>query len=360
MMGIGPAVRIGVIGCGSVLFGPYLPEIQALRQAGRAGLVVACDLRRDVEARVRDEFGIDRFTTDSEDVLHAADVDVVMVLTPPEGHAGLAERALLAGKHVLVEKPMALDLDRGRSLLEAARSSDRRLVCAPFVTLSPTHRRIAELVEAGAIGRILSARAVTGTQGPSWGRWFYEGPGGGPLFDLGVYSLTSVISLVGPVRRVTAVAGIAVRERIVDGAPIRPVLDDNYQVALDFGDGVLGVLTTGFTMPALRTPAFELFGSEGTVQMLGADWAPAGFDLWRNAVGAWELEPESDPGWNYAAGLRHLVDHLVDAVPLALPPELALHVLEVMLLAGQAGRDGRTRELTTTFRRVDLPAAPVR
>jgi predicted dehydrogenase len=137
---------------------------------------------------------------------------------------------------------------------------------------------------------------------------------------------------------------------------MRPTLEDNLQVGLDFGGGTLGVLTTGFTMESLRTPAFELFGSEGTVQMHGADWEPAGFDLWRNDVGAWDLVPESDPGWNYAAGLRHLVEHLVDGAPIAVSPELALHVLEVMLLAAEAGRDGTTRTVTTTFPRRILMA----
>jgi predicted dehydrogenase len=128
---------------------------------------------------------------------------------------------------------------------------------------------------------------------------------------------------------------------------LRPTLDDSFQVALDFGGGTLGVLTTGFTMAALRTPAFELFGSEGTIQMLGADWEPAGFEVWRNDVGAWEIVPESDPGWNYAAGLRHLVEHLADGASPVMSPELALHVLEVMVLAGEASRDGITRALTT-------------
>ena len=342
-------VRLGVIGCGSVLFGPYRPEIRDLTAAGAARLVVACDVRPEVEAAVRADLGAERFTTRVEDVLAAADVDAIMVLTPPSGHATLATAALEAGKHVLVEKPMALDLGSAQRMLDAARAADRRLVCAPFVTLSATHRRIAELVDARTIGRVLSVRGVAGTAGPSWGRWFYEGPGGGPLFDLGVYSLTSMIDLAGPVLRVTAVSGIAVSERVVDDEPMRPTLDDNFQVALDFGGGALGVLTTGFTMASLRTPAFELFGSDGTIQLLGADWEPAGFDLWRNDVGAWELVPEPDPGWNYAAGLRHLVEHLIGGAPLAVSPELALHVLEVMLLATEAGRDGTTRTLTTSL-----------
>jgi predicted dehydrogenase len=356
-----PPVGVGVLGCGRVLFGPYQPEIRDLAAAGRARLVGACDVRPEVEAAVRAAFDVERFTTRPEEVVGAADVDVVMVLTPPADHAALAIAALESGKHVLVEKPMALDVASARRMVDAAQAADRRLVCAPFVTLSATHRRIADLLAAGTIGRILSVRAIAGTDGPSWGRWFYEGPGGGPLFDLGVYSLTAIVNLVGPVRRVTAVSGIVVPERVVDGEPMRPTIADSFQVALDFGGGTLGVLGTGFTMASLRTPAFELFGSDGTIQMLGADWEPAGFDLWRNEIGAWELVSEADPGWNYAAGLRHLVEHLVDGAPLAVPPELALHVLEVMLMAAEAGRDGMARTLTTTVGGpIPTAAGPVR
>ena len=90
-------------------------------------------------------------------------------------------------------------------------------------------------------------------------------------------------------------SGIAVPERIVDGARLVPDVDDNFQLVLDHGDGVFSSLTTGFTIQQLRTPALELYGSTGTIQMLGADWQPDGFELWENAVGAWTLMPESAP-----------------------------------------------------------------
>ncbi len=69
---------------------------------------------------------------------------------------------------------------------------------------------------AGEIGGLLSARARYGWAGPGWGRWFYE-PGGGALFDLGVYNVTSLCGFFGPARRVTAMTGVAIPERIVDG-----------------------------------------------------------------------------------------------------------------------------------------------
>ena len=346
-------VRLGIVGCGRVLSGPYRPVLRRLIEAGSAEVVVAGDLQPERQTYVQETFGARRFSTDYRAVLEAEDVDVVLVLTPPAGHAGLAIEALAAGKHVLVEKPVALDVEDGKRVIAAARANRGHLVCAPFVSLSPTYRAIRDIVRQGRIGRILTARAIYGWAGPDWGPWFYQGLGGGPMFDLGVYNLTTLTGLMGPVYRVAAMSGIAVPQRVVDGRVIDADVDDNFQVALDFGAGVFAALTTGFTIQQLRTPAVELYGSTGTVQMLGADWQPAGYEVWQNDIGAWTSYPESAPDWDYADGLGHLVAAIRAGVAPELPPELALHVLEIMLLAIEAGRDGRTRALTTTFAHPD-------
>jgi predicted dehydrogenase len=342
-------VRLGIIGCGRVLSGPYRPVLDRLLADEAVEITVACDTVAEREAFVRDTFGAKRFTANHREVIEAADVDVVLVLTPPTSHAALVIEALEAGKHVLVEKPVALEMSDAGRVLEAWRAGPGHLVCAPFTTLSPTYRAIEGLVRGGRIGRILTARSIYGWAGPDWGKWFYTGAGGGPLFDLGVYNLTTLTGLLGPVKRIAAVSGIAVPRRTVDGDEIEPDVDDNFQLVLDHGDGVLSTVTTGFTIQALRTPALELYGETGTVQMLGADWQPDGFELWENEVGAWTLYPETDPGWLYADGLGHLVSAIRSGTEPTLQPEHAVHVLEVMLLAKGSGRDGLTRDLTTTF-----------
>jgi predicted dehydrogenase len=342
-------VRLGIIGCGRVLSGPYQPVLERLLVDGKAEVTVACDVVAEREAFVRDTVGAKRFTSNHREVLVAPEVDVVLVLTPPTSHAALAIEGLEAGKHVLVEKPIALTMSDAGRVLEAWRAGSGHLVCAPFTTLSPTYQAIARLVQDSRIGRILTARSIYGWAGPDWGKWFYTGAGGGPLFDLGVYNLTTLTGVVGPVKRVAALSGIAVPRRTVDGDEIEPDVDDNFQLVLDHGDGVLSTLTTGFTIQALRTPALELYGETGTVQMLGADWQPDGYELWENDLGAWTLYPETDPDWLYADGLGHLVDAIRSGVAPTLQPEHAVHVLEVMLLAKQAGRDGLTRDVTTTF-----------
>ncbi len=150
-------------------------------------------------------------------------------------HGDLAERALRAGRHVLVEKPMSTDLEQAARLVELDRTGAAHLVCAPHVLLSPDYQWMARTIAAGGVGRPLLARARYGWDGPDWGQWFY-GPGGGPLFDLGVYNVTTLTGLLGPCRAVTAMSTLTTT-RVVDGEQIEVQTDDTFQLVLELGGG---------------------------------------------------------------------------------------------------------------------------
>ena len=341
-------VRIGIVGCGSVMSWSYMPLVEKLRWRGLVEVVVACDVVEAKRAFVREQFGISDFTTDYRQVVQREDVDLVLVLTAMPAHGQVARAALEAGKHVLVEKPMAVTLDEAARLVEMAKSSTGYLLPAPHVLLSPTYQTIWQRLRQGAIGKVLSARARYGWAGPDWGQWFYR-PGGGSLFDLGVYNVTSLTGLLGPARRVTAMTGVAIPERKVDGEMIRVEAEDNAHVLIDFGESVFAVVTTGFTMQRYRSPAIELYGSQGTIQMLGDDWAPDGYEMWQNSAGAWQLFGETDASWPWTDGLRHMVECIQHKRRPIITPEHGFHALEIMLKAQAAGRDGQARTIESTF-----------
>ena len=220
----------------------------------------------DVDERKRHSaaaiYDLDPDLPGPEAVIGHDDVDVVLVLTSMNEHGPLARAALEAGKHVLVEKPMATSLEEAAGLLGLSGRSRGLLVCAPHILLSPTFRAIHAAVRTGEIGRLLNARARYGWAGPDWGEWFYR-PGGGSLFDLGVYNVTSLCALFGPARRVTAMVGVAIPEREVNGRAIRVEADDNAQVLLDFGEGRFASVTTGFTMQRYRSPGDRALRQRG-------------------------------------------------------------------------------------------------
>jgi len=345
-------VRIGVVGCGSVMQS-YLAHAERLR--GLVEVVAACDVIESRRQVMSERYRVSKFSTDYGDVVQAEDVDLVLVLTSIPEHGPVARAALEAGKHVLVEKPMAVTLEEAAELVELAKTSRGYLLCAPHVILSPTYQIIARRIRRGDIGQVFSARALYGWAGPDWGRWFYQ-PGGGALFDLGVYNVTSLTGLLGPAKRVTALTGVAIPERKVEGARMKVEAEDNAHVLIDFGQSVFAVVTTGFTIQQYRCPAIELYGSRGTLQMLGDDWSPQGYELWLNEAGAWQIFKESAPTWPWTDGLRHMVECIQRGVPPLIKPEHAFHVLEIMLKAQAAGRDGQAREIKNTFTPPDFGA----
>jgi predicted dehydrogenase len=338
-------LRIGIAGCGNVL-GAYLTAIERLQHDGWAEAVAIAGLPRHRERAAAT--GIPSFHDDYRDMLRREDVDIVVVLTPMPEHARMAREALDAGKHVVLEKPLGVNLEEGRQLLAAAQASSASFVCAPFTTLSPTFNTILDRLRRGDIGKVTAARGRYGWAGPDWADWFYK-PGGGALFDLGVYNIATLTGWLGPVRRVSAMSGVAVSERLINGQTVRPQTDDNVNLLLDFGDACFASVLCGFTIQQYRGPAIELYGTEGTINLLGDDWDPDGYEIWQNAAGCWQLFKETQPEWPWTDGLRHLVQCLREGTEPQVTPEHAFHVLEVMLCAQDAARDGQTRAVESTF-----------
>lgn len=342
-------LRIGTIGCGSVMQRPYTRLINQLKMQGKVETTIACDVR---EARrelvLGSNYGYQRFTTDFEEVVDADDVDIVLVTTSMREHGPITRAALEAGKHVLVEKPMSSDLTEAAALVELARNSPGHLVPAPHVVLSPTYQRMWRHIHRGEIGTPYLARAFYGWSGPDWGKWFYQ-PGGGSMYDLGVYNVVTLTGLLGPAKRVTGMVGTAIKERMVEGEVTKVETDDNAHICIEFANTCYAVITTGFTIQKYRTPAVEIYGSTGTIQMMGDDWDPDGYELWQNDVGAWQIFEETDPSWPWTDGLRHLVDCIETGTTPLNTPEHAYHVIEIIEKARLAGQDGQARMIESTF-----------
>jgi predicted dehydrogenase len=166
---------------------------------------------------------------------------------------------------------------------------------------------------------------------------------------VGVYNVVALTGVVGPALGVPAMTAVTRPERVVDGAPMHVEAEDNAHVLIEFPNAVLGVVTTGFTMQKYRSPAIEIYGSEGTIQMLGDDWDPDGYELWENKVGAWQIYEETDPNWPWTDGLRHMVECIQSGTRPIITPEHGYHALEIMIKAQEAGRDGQARRIESTF-----------
>ena len=183
----GLPLRIALVGCGEVCEHKHLPALQRVRNA-RVVAVVDRDLER--AARVARRFAIPAWFADVDSLLDAHAADAIGVLVPPADHATVALRALAAGCHVLVEKPLALSLDDADALVAAAAKARGSVVMGHHMRWHRLVRRAREMISAGAIGTPESIRAVwTSPRGdtgiPDWKRT--RSTGGGALVELAVH-----------------------------------------------------------------------------------------------------------------------------------------------------------------------------
>ena len=146
------------------------------------------------------------------------DIQIVVNLTIPAAHGAVSLSALSAGKHVFSEKPLAVDADLGRKVVAEAEKRKLLVGCAPDTFMGAGGRLARKLIDDGAVGRILSGTAFLMSHGME--HWhpdpeFFFKKGGGPVLDVGVYYITALVNLLGPVARVHSTASTGFAERIV-------------------------------------------------------------------------------------------------------------------------------------------------
>ena len=234
-------------------------------------LVAVADLDTVRAAQVAEEQGVRALTVD--ELLVDDEVDVVLNLTIPAAHADIALRALAAGKHVYGEKPLALTTAEAAPVLEAARTAGLRVGSAPDTVLGTGIQTARNALDGGTIGDPVAAMCQW--TAPGHERWhpnpaFYYQPGGGPLLDMGPYYLTALVTLLGPIARVSGVARRSARERTVatgsqQGAGIPVNVDTHVSAVLEHVSGVTSTVTVSFEVWASRVPLFEVYGTAGTL-----------------------------------------------------------------------------------------------
>jgi len=193
------SLRVGVIGAGigELHLAGYskLPRVEIIALAG---------LDDERVRRVAAEYRVPQIYRDYQDLLSAPGIDAVSICLPNILHAPVTIDALRAGKHVLVEKPLARTADEGQAMIEAAQAADRVLMIAFNHRYRADVQWVKQYIESGALGRIYYAKAHWMRRAgiPRLGSWFVskEQAGGGPLVDLGVHVLDMAMYLIGEPR----------------------------------------------------------------------------------------------------------------------------------------------------------------
>jgi predicted dehydrogenase len=370
-------IALGIVGGGTIAL-RVLRHLVQPDVADRVSLAAICDPVADRARAAAEKFGIARWFSDYQELLACDEVEAVTIASPIHFHFEQVRQALLASKHVHCNKTMATTAAEAQELTRLARERKLRLLPSPGEMLRPHNQYIKEVIHRGDIGTLCWAvcGAAFGTYhedererrgndvlsniDPSW---YFRKPGGGPLYDMTVYSLTALTGILGSVFQVTAFSGTRIKEREFRGKTVTCDADDNTVMLLDFGNNLFafaygtaaGRVTQGF--------AGSYFGMQGSIVGLAINGKPLdypGAEVARKAAGdvnvgnQWLLphinEHHRDlPEQHVFEDVMQLVDWIAEGKPSLVTPEHATHVIDIIEAAYRASATGQTQVLTTTL-----------
>lgn len=253
-------LRWGLIGCGDIARKRIAP---ALRDLEECDLVAVSRRRSELAQSFAEEFGARRWFEDWRDLLGDAEIDAVYLATPVHLHAGQTAAAAAAGKHVLCEKPLAINVAECDRMIAACRANRVKLGVAYYRHFYPVVERVKEVIQSGEIGVPVLAQVNAF-------EWFDPEPdhprawllrkdqsGGGPMSDFGCHRIEVLTNILGPIAKVRAITANVLFDREVE---------DTATALFQFEGGSSGVLTVTH---AAREPqdTLDIFGSHGSIHV---------------------------------------------------------------------------------------------
>lgn len=346
-------VKVGIIGCGNIS-SIYFKNAQKF---GILDLIAAADLIPErVEAQAA-EFNIPHVYYSGAELLENPEIELVVNLGTPEVHAEICLAALNAGKHVYVEKPLAIALEEGQAILNLAKAKGLLVGGAPDTFMGGGIQTCRKLIEDGLIGEPIGGTAFMVNHGhESWhpDPEFYYKVGGGPMFDMGPYYLTALVNLLGPIKRICGSTKISFPERTITsrekyGQKISVEVPTHVAGIFDFASGAVVSMITSFDVWGAELPRIEIYGTKGTlsvpdpntfggpvkVKLAGSDWQEIplthGYSENSRGVGIADMAYAIRTGRKYRAN-----------------GDLTYHVLEAMHGVHEAASSGQYYNMLST------------
>lgn len=295
------ALRVALIGCGSV--GRRI-HAAGLELCPNVELALACSRTLGSAKSV----GAAEVTPDYRDVIARNDIDAVVIATPNHLHRELALAALAAGKHVLCEKPLALNADEAREMRDAAAASDKVHMTAFTYEYIPAVRHLKTLIDRGDLGQIRSVRSayLMALAGHTLGwRSTKQQAGSGVLGDIGSHLIHLCHWLVGDISRLTAA------ERMFRDDPNSDV-EDWISFLAEFDSGAVGTFELSRICPGrgadvTEEMTIEIYGTDGGAMMSMADpralWLATGDDG-KDPAKRWERVEIPKSSWKLPGAPR--------------------------------------------------------
>ena len=264
------SIRVGIIGCGKIAQVRHIPEYVANPNVELYGFY---DINQARTEELAKKYGGKAFAS-YEELLADSEIEAVSVCAANHAHAEISVAALKAGKHVLCEKPMAVTLEECEAMVAAAKESGKYLMIGQNQRLAKAHAKAKELIEQGAIGKVLTFRTIFGHGGPeTWSIdpgsnvWFFDKTKAamGAMADLGIHKTDLIQFLCDSyVTRVTAKV-VTLDKKYADGSLIG--VDDNAFCIYEMASGVVGTMTASWTYYGAEDNSTILYGTDGIMRI---------------------------------------------------------------------------------------------
>lgn len=305
--------------------------------------VVACSSAHMENAKIRArQFGIEART--NEEIFADPTIELVVILVPAPAHAPLIEQALMAGKHVYTEKTMTVELSEAKRLVALAKEKGLYLGSAPDTFLGAAWQTARRALDEGLIGNVVSFSVNVNRNIDLMASMFdfLRMPGGGFAYDYGVYYLTALVALLGPVESLFSVVKNKATER-VNCAPGHPEFGKPYSYGnesqiyalLNMESGVTGTVSLDGDSAMQDLAYFYIYGEKGVLRLtcandFGGDvvLVPSGFGADGEPRTLENISPLTNG--NRGVGPAELEDAMIDGRNCRASGEMALHVLDII------------------------------
>ena len=362
--------KVGLIGCGHIAETYFRAE----KYFNNIKIIKCADINLKAARKCSKEYGI-KFLSVNE-ILKDQEVEIILNLTIPKAHYEISKKALLNGKHVYSEKPLAINLKDGKELLKISRRKKLYLGNAPDTFLGGGIQKSKELVEKNIIGKIKLGNAVFAFPGiqsyhPNPEPWFAKLEGG-PVIDMGPYYITALVNLLGPAKKVSG--------RIINGSKYRTIgigpkkgrkfkvnCPTTYLSTITFKNNTVIRLTLSFDVIAHQRNHIELYGEKGsmivpdpnmfggsvfTCKKLGDNWKE--FKTTKMHLGKINIRTQSSraneapTNANYrGAGLSEMAYSIEKKRKHLCNGEISLHVLDIITSIMKASKSGVNQSVNT-------------
>ena len=257
---------IGVIGCGTIS-DVYLTNI--VEHYDNLELLACADLYVEKAQQAAEKYGAPKGCT-VEELLAIPEIELVLNLTIPAAHYEVNMQILEAGKNLYCEKPLTLKFEDAVKVAEYAKEKGLLACSAPDTFLGAGIQTCRALLDEGAIGTPFGFTANMTCAGhelwhPAPG--FYYKKGGGPMFDMGPYYITALVSLLGPIKKIACFTATGRPVRNILGTEQTSEVPTHYTGILTFENGAVGSINMSFDTWNSDLPCMEIFGTAGSMSV---------------------------------------------------------------------------------------------